>query len=169
MSLQISVIGSSEAPPEAVRLAEEVGRELAKRGVIVVTGGLTGVMEAACRGAKEAGGTTIGILPGFDPKEGNPYVDIPICTGIGYARNVIVVRSGRAAIAVNGAFGTLSEIAYALGEGIPVIGLDTWAISRNGKNSDAIIVATDPVDAVEKAIEAALNREEVSPTSGSAS
>jgi uncharacterized protein (TIGR00725 family) len=167
--LQISVIGSSEASPEAVRLAEEVGRELAKRGVTLVTGGLTGVMEAACRGAKEAWGTTVGILPGYDPKEANKYVDIPVCTGIGYARNVIVVRSGRAAIAVNGAFGTLSEIAYALGEGIPVIGLDTWAISRNGKNSDAIIVATDPLDAVEKAIEAALNREEVSPTSGTSS
>ena len=169
MSPQISVIGSGDASPEAIHLAEEVGRELARQGATVVTGGLFGVMEAASRGAKEAGGTTIGILPGSDPSEANPYVDIPICTGIGYARNVIVVRSGRAAIAVNGAFGTLSEIAYALGEGIPVIGLDTWAISRNGKNSDAIIVATDPLDAVEKAIEAALNREEVSPTSGTSS
>ena len=168
MSLQISVIGSSEASPEAVRLAEEVGRELAKRGAILVTGGLTGVMEAACKGAKEAGGTTVGILPGYDPKEANQYVDIPVCTGIGYARNVIVVRSGRAAIAISGAFGTLSEIGHALGDNIPVIGLNTWAISQNGKENDAIVVARDPADAVERAIKAALNREEVSPTGGPA-
>ncbi|MBF8266874.1 MAG: hypothetical protein HW388_382 [Dehalococcoidia bacterium] len=165
MKLQISVIGSSEATPEAMRLAEEVGRELAKRGVTVVTGGLTGVMEAACKGAKEAGGTTIGILPSSDPGEANPYVDIPICTGIGYARNVIVVRSGRAVIAIAGAFGTLSEIAHALSDGIPVIGLNTWSFSQNGMGSREIILAHDPADAVEKALEAALVREKALPAS----
>ena len=166
MSLQISVIGSGEATPEAIRLAEEVGRELGKRGVTVVTGGLAGVMEAASRGAKEAGGTTIGIIPGSDPAEANPYVDIPICTGIGYARNVIVVRSGRAVIAIAGAFGTLSEIAHALGDNIPVIGLNTWSFSRNGQIDEKIILARDPKDAVEKALDAAEKREKVSPVTG---
>ena len=166
MSMQISVIGSGEATPEAIRLAEEVGRELGRRGVTVVTGGLFGVMEAASRGVKEAGGTTIGILPGSDPTEANSYVDIAICTGIGYARNVIVVRSGRAVIAVSGAFGTLSEIAHALGDDIPVIGLNTWAFSRNGKKDEKIILAQSPADAVEKALDAARKRDQPSPVSG---
>jgi uncharacterized protein (TIGR00725 family) len=158
LSLQISVIGAGEPPIEAIPLAEEVGRELARRGVVLITGGLAGIMEAACRGAKEAGGLTVGILPGSDPSDANPYVDIPICTGIGYARNIVVVRSGRAAIAIAGAYGTLSEIAHALGDGIPVIGLNTWSIARNGKEDDSIILANSPVDAVDKAIEAASNR-----------
>ena len=160
--LQISVIGAGEPPAEAVPLAEEVGRELARRGAIVVTGGLAGIMEAASRGAREAGGTTIGILPGSDPRDANPYVDITICTGIGYARNLAVVRSGRAVIAVSGAFGTLSEIAHALGDGIPVIGLGTWSISRNGCVDPSIEVATDPADAVDRAIRAAEARDAAS-------
>ena len=166
MSLQISVIGSGEATPEAIRLAEEVGRELGKRGVTVVTGGLFGVMEAVCRGTKETGGTTIGIMPGSDPTEANPYVDFPICTGIGYARNVIVVRSGRAVIAIAGAFGTLSEIAHALGDNIPVIGLNTWSFSRNGQEDENIILAQNPADAVDKALDAARKRDQASPVSG---
>ena len=167
MSMQISVIGSGDATPETMQLAEEVGRELGKRGVTVVTGGLAGVMEAASRGAKEAGGTTIGIIPGGDPAEANPYVDIHICTGIGYARNVIVVRSGRAVIAVSGAFGTLSEIAHALGDNIPVIGLNTWSLSRNGQQDKNIILARDPKDAVEKALSAAEKRARASSIIGS--
>jgi len=166
LSLQISVIGSGDATPEAIRLAEEVGRELGRRGVTVVTGGLFGVMEAASRGAKEAGGITIGIIPGSNPAEANPYVDIPICTGIGYARNVIVVRSGRAVIAIAGAFGTLSEIAHALGDDIPVIGLNTWAFSRNGQKDENMILAMNPADAVEKALDAARKRDQASPVSG---
>ena len=166
MSMQISVIGAGEATPETMRLAEEVGRELGKRGVTVVTGGLAGVMEAASKGVKEAGGTTIGILPGSDPTEANPYVDFPICTGIGYARNVIVVRSGRAVIAIAGAFGTLSEIAHALGDNIPVIGLHTWSFSRNGQLDENIVLALDPKDAVDKALDAAAKRDQVSPVTG---
>ena len=158
----ISVIGASDPSPEIQSLAEEAGKELALRGVIVVCGGLGGVMEASCRGAKSAGGTTIGILPGSDPGEANPWVDIPICTGMGYARNSIVVKSGRAAIAVGGAFGTLSEIGHALGDGIPVIGLKTWAISQNGQEDHSIILAKDPIDAVEKALQAARSRDRVS-------
>ena len=157
--LIISVIGNSQASPQAEAQAEQVGYELAKRGAMVACGGLTSVMEAVCRGAKSAGGTTIGILPGVDCKEANPWVDIPICTNIGYARNVIVVLTGRAVIAVGGAYGTLSEIAHALGMGVPVIGLETWAFSRDGTEDRGMIVAKDPVDAVEKAIEAAAKRE----------
>ena len=151
----ISVIGASQATSEIATLAEEVGRDLAKRGAAIVCGGLGGVMEAACRGAKSAGGTTIGILPGNAPEDANRWVDFPICTGLGYGRNVIVVKSGRAVIAVSGAYGTLSEIGHALGEGIPVIGLRTWAIAREGEEDQGIVRADGPVDAVEKALNAA--------------
>jgi uncharacterized protein (TIGR00725 family) len=157
----ISVIGSSKGKPEHLVLAEEVGKELAKRGVIVVCGGLSGVMEAVCRGAKSAGGTTIGILPGRSSRDANSCVDIPIVTTMGFARNVIVVNTGEAVIAIGGAFGTLSEIAYALGDGIPVIGLKTWPLTIKGDGdpiSDGIIEATDPVDAVEKALAAVAAR-----------
>ena len=155
----ISVIGGSEATPEALKLAEEVGRELGKRGVTVVCGGLTGVMEAVCRGAKAAGGETIGILPGRDPCAANEWVDIPIITDMGYARNTIVVYTGRAVIAVDGAYGTLSEIGHALGTNIPVVGLETWTFSMNGQPDGRVIWAKNPLDAVEKALEAARNRD----------
>ena len=155
----IAVIGgSSPTNSEHVRLAEEVGRELANRGVGLVCGGLSGIMEAACRGAKSAGGTTIGILPGRSSRDANSYVDIPIVTTMGFSRNVIVVHTGDAVIAVGGAFGTLSEIAHALGDGIPVVALNSWPLSRNGDGQpvdEAMIQATDAVDAVEKAIAAA--------------
>ena len=155
----IAVIGgSSPTNPEHVRLAEEVGRELANRSVGLVCGGLSGIMEAACRGAKSAGGTTIGILPGRSSRDANSYVDIPIVTTMGFSRNVIVVHTGDAVIAVGGAFGTLSEIAHALGDGIPVVALNSWPLSRNGDGQPvdkAMIQASDPVDAVDKAIAAA--------------
>jgi uncharacterized protein (TIGR00725 family) len=125
---------------------------------MVACGGLSGVMEAACRGAKEAGGTTIGILPGRSARDANSYVDIPIVTNMGYSRNVIVVNTGQSVIAIGGAFGTLSEIAHALGDGIPVIGLSTWELSVKGDGDpivDGIIVASNPVDAVDKALAAA--------------
>ena len=160
----IAVIGSSRpATTEHVELAEQVGRELAKRDVKVVCGGLTGIMEAVCRGAKAEGGVTIGILPGQSSKDANRYVDIPIVTGMRYSRNVIVVNTGRAVIAIGGAFGTLSEIGHALGDGIPVVGLKTWTFSQNGDGVDingAMIEAKDPVDAVEKAIAAAQARDQ---------
>lgn len=159
----ISVIGSSRtATPEHLELAEGVGRELAKRGVKVVCGGLTGIMEAVCRGAKSEGGTTIGILPGKSTSDANSYVDIPIVTTMGFSRNVIVVNTGQAVIAVGGAFGTLSEIAHALGDGIPVVGLKTWPLTTTGDGhplNGAIIQASDPVDAVAKALVAAEARQ----------
>jgi len=149
----IAVIGGSQASPKEIGLAEEVGRELAKRGVFLVCGGLGGVMEAACRGASSEGGLTIGILPGENRREANDYVQIPIVTGIGYARNVAVVKSAQAVIAIGGSYGTLSEIGHALQNGIPVIGLNTWALSRNGNPDNSIITAQNPVEAVNKALE----------------
>ena len=139
-------------------MAEEVGRELARRGATVVCGGLKGVMEAVCRGAKAQDGVTIGILPGSDPADANPWVDYPICTGMGYGRNLAVVKSGRAVIAVDGSYGTLSEIGHALGDGIPVVGLNTWALARNGQTDGAIIRASTPAEAVEVALDLAQQR-----------
>ncbi len=154
----IAVIGNFDPPPHIYALAEEVGRELAKRGVTLVCGGLTGVMEAVCKGAKSEGGTTIGILPGGSPGTANDYVDIPVATNMGYARNVAVVSTGSSVIAVGGAFGTLSEIAYALSYGIPVVSLNSWPLTLRGDGQpvgDGYIVAADPADAVQKAIAAA--------------
>ena len=152
------MIGAAEPTEEIASFAERVGAELAKRGAMVVCGGLGGVMECACRGAKSQGGTTIGILPGSDPSSANRWADIPVCTGLGYARNVIVVKTGAAVIAVGGAFGTLSEIGHAVAEEIPVIGLRTWGLSRNGVLDRSIVVADGPTDAVDKAIDAARKR-----------
>ena len=109
-------------------------------------------MEAACRGASLEGGVTIGILPGDSPKAANPYVQIPIVTGIGYARNISVVKSAQAVIAIGGSYGTLSEIAHALQSDIPVIGLNTWALSRNGQQDNSITLAQNPTEAVNKAL-----------------
>jgi uncharacterized protein (TIGR00725 family) len=151
----IGVIGGAQCSAEEAELAEAVGRELAGRGATLVCGGLGGVMEAACRGAKSAGGTTVGVLPGEDRNTANPYVDIPIVTGMGSARNVIVVRSSHAVIAVDGSYGTLSEIAFALNGRIPVIGLNTWSFSQDQEADDSIIRAEGAGDAVNKALAAA--------------
>ena len=159
----IAVIGSSNpAFPEHLELAEQVGRELALRGATVVCGGLSGIMEAVCRGAKAEGGMTIGILPGNTPGDANDFVDIPIVTGMRYSRNVIVVNTGRAVIAIGGAWGTLSEIGHALGDGIPVVGLKSWPLTRNGDGvsvEGAMVLAADPKDAVDKALAAAEARD----------
>lgn len=124
----VGVIGGGSVDPEVYELARQVGRLLAEKGAIVICGGLGGVMEAACRGAKEAGGMTIGILPGTNRSEANPYVDLPIVTGLSDARNVIIVRTASALIAVDGEFGTLSEIAFALKFGRPVVSLLSWQV-----------------------------------------
>ncbi len=148
----IAVIGGGECSAQEAELAEEVGRELARRGTILVCGGLSGVMEAACKGASLEGGVTIGILPGDNNKKANPYVKIPIVTGIGYARNIAVVKSAQAVIAIGGSYGTLSEISHALQSGIPVIGLNTWSLSRNGQLDNSIIPTQNPTEAVNKAL-----------------
>ena len=148
----IAVIGGSQPSVPETKLAEEVGRELARRGAVLVCGGLGGVMEAACKGASSEGGVTIGILPGDNYQVANPYVQIPIVTGMGYARNVAVVKSAQAVIAIGGSYGTLSEIGHALQSGIPVIGLNTWSLSRNGQPDNSITPTQNPIEAVNKAL-----------------
>ena len=148
----VAVIGGNQPSPQEAKLAEEVGRELAMRGAILVCGGLGGVMEAACKGAQSEGGMTIGILPGENRQAANPYVQIPVVTGIGHARNLAVVKSARAVIAIGGSYGTLSEIGHALRSGIPVIGLNTWSLYRNGQQDNSIILAQNPTEAVNKAL-----------------
>jgi len=154
----IAVIGAGDASPEETGIAEAVGREIARNGAALVCGGLGGVMEAACRGAAAEGGITIGILPGDNPESANPYVLIPVVTGMRNARNVAVVKSARAVIAVGGSYGTLSEIAFALDSKIPVIGLNTWSLARQGKQDTSIIQADTPAQAVRKALELAGSR-----------
>lgn len=154
----IGVIGGGQCSAEETKVAEEVGRELARRGAVLVCGGLGGVMEAACKGAISEGGLTIGILPGDNRHAANPYVQIPIVTGMGHARNIIVVRSSQAIIAVGGAYGTLSEIGHALQNGIPVIGINTWSLIKNGKQDTSIISAKNAADAVDIALSLASNQ-----------
>jgi len=151
----IAVVGGNVASPELLAEAEAVGRELALRGCTLICGGRGGVMEAACRGAHSRGGHTIGVLPGPDRADMNAYVEFPIVTGMGQARNVIIARTAEAVIAVGGAYGTLSEIAHALNLGKPVIGLHTWRFSTENIDDGSVIRARDAEDAVEQAIAAA--------------
>jgi uncharacterized protein (TIGR00725 family) len=134
--------------------AESVGRGLAEGGAVVVCGGLGGVMEAACRGAKCAGGTTVGILPGGSRADANRYVDVAIATGLGELRNGLIVRTADVLVAVGGEFGTLSEIALALKAGKPVIALEGWELARAGQPVDAVARAASPKDAVARALAA---------------
>ncbi len=124
----IGVIGATNASEELLHLAEKVGRLLAKEGAILITGGLGGVMEAASKGASLEGGITVGILPSMRKEDANPYIKIPIPTGMGEMRNALIVRASDALIAIGGEYGTLSEIAFALKSGKKVIGLNTWKI-----------------------------------------
>ncbi len=148
----IAVVGGSDADADTLAVAEEVGRAIAERGAILVCGGRGGVMEAACRGAKSAGGTTVGILPGEDRDGANDHLDVAVATGMGEMRNMIVVHSADVVIALAGEFGTLSEIAFALRIDKPVVGLDTWELARRGEPSDAIVRVADPEDAVKIAL-----------------
>jgi hypothetical protein len=153
----IAVVGPS-APDNADVLdaAYAVGAALGRAGAVVVCGGLGGVMEAACRGAKNAGGTTIGLLPGTDRSVANPYVDITVPTGLGEARNALVVRAGDAVVAVGGGWGTLSEIALAVRTGVPVIALQSWTVhDATGHHVTGPMVARDPEEAVRLALERA--------------
>jgi len=143
----VGVIGSATCDETTARIAQEVGRRLAEQHFVVLTGGRSGVMEAASRGAKQAGGLTIGLLPGAEPAEANPYVDVPLATGLSDARNAVVARASEVLIAIAGEYGTLSEIALALKMGRRVIGLGTWSIAR-----DVMVVET-PQQAVAKTVE----------------
>lgn len=142
MSMRVSVVGGSSVTDAQYDLAVAVGESLGECGHTVVCGGLGGVMEGVCRGAQEVGGETIGLLPGSDPRAANEYVDTAIATGMGDMRNPLVVRNGDAVIAIDGASGTLSEIAHALVLGRPVAGLDTHEI-------DGVEPVATPVAAVE--------------------
>ena len=142
----IGVIGASYAEESIYTIAFDVGREIANNKCVLLCGGMGGVMEAACKGAKSNNGITIGILPGTDPDEGNDFIDVPIVTGFSHARNLIIVRSSRVIIAIGGEFGTLSEIAFALKLNTPIIGLNTWDVSEK-------IIKTGTADeAVSKAL-----------------
>lgn len=153
---QVAVIGPARCEPgsEASTLAEEVGRRLAEAGITVVCGGLTGAMEAACRGAAEAGGVAIGIVPGHEVSEANPYCTHVVATGIGHARNLAVVSSGEAVIAIGGEWGTLSEIGFARAIGRPVIALRSWTLSGREQMEGApgIVLADSAREAVELAL-----------------
>jgi uncharacterized protein (TIGR00725 family) len=146
----IAICGAGVASTQVEVLAEETGRLVAEAGAVLLCGGLGGVMEGACRGAKSAGGTTVGILPGLSRADANEFVDIAIPTGIGEMRNFLIVRAADVVIAISGEFGTLSEIALALKIGTPVVGLDTWDLDRS-----EIARAARPQEAVAKAVELA--------------
>jgi hypothetical protein len=156
--LHLAVVGSGDATAAQRRQAEQVGRAVAEAGAVVVCGGLGGVMEAACKGAKAAGGLTVGILPGPLRSAANPYVDVALPTGLGEARNVLVVRAADAVVAVGGEYGTLSEIALALQAGTPVVGLGTWDLARGGRPDRAVRHADSALEAVTMAVDLARSR-----------
>ncbi|HPZ07163.1 MAG TPA: TIGR00725 family protein [Candidatus Eremiobacteraeota bacterium] len=151
--MYIGVIGQSQCNEEIASIAEEVGELIARNGAVMICGGMGGVMEAASRGARSAGGVTIGILPGFSREEANSYISISIPTGLGPARNLIIVRASDVLIAISGGYGTLTEIAFALHFGKPVIGLYTWGLNREGKDLQDIMIVRTPREAVSKAME----------------
>ncbi|RME64470.1 MAG: TIGR00725 family protein [Nitrospirae bacterium] len=142
----IAVIGGRQASEKHLAWAEELGRLIASRGAILITGGLTGIMEAASKGARDSGGLVVGVLPTEDISSANPYVTVPIATGLGIGRNIIIARTAHALIAVGGQFGTLSEIAFGLQLGKPVIGLESWKI-------EGMLEARTPEEAVNLAFE----------------
>lgn len=154
--MYIGVIGAGRCDARTFDIAYEVGKLVAQRGAILVCGGLGGVMEAACKGAKSKAGLTLGILPSEDRKQANPYVDVAVPTDLGEARNALVVRAADVLIAVGGEFGTLSEIALALKIGKPIVGIGTWELAKGGRPIEAILVAKDPHEAVERAFQAFL-------------
>lgn len=147
----IAVIGAGVCDPEVAKVAYDIGRLIAERDAIVVTGGLSGVMEAASRGARDAGGLVVGILPGLDCSAANSAVDVAIPTGMGQLRNGLVVASARAVIAVAGEWGTLSEIGFAMKLGIPVIGWNTWELGQGGFPREGVVRVGTASEAVEQA------------------
>lgn len=152
--LHVAVVGAGVADEALAATAEAVGRAVALGGAVLVCGGLGGVMAAACRGARQAGGLTVGILPGPDRESANPDVDVAVPTAMGEARNAIVVGMADAVVAVGGEYGTLSEIALALRAGRPVVGIGTWELRRAGETQPdpGIVPVTDPAEAVDIAL-----------------
>jgi uncharacterized protein (TIGR00725 family) len=158
MSLYIGVAAASRPEEPLLAAAEELGRRLAAAGAVVLCGGGPGAMSAVCRGAVAAGGTTVGLLPGHDRREGNPHLTVALATGLGEGRNVLLVRASDALVAVGGGYGTLSEVALALRTGVPVVGLSTWSLALDGRPVDAFPVAASPEEAARLVLDAARAR-----------
>ncbi len=155
MALHLGVVGEGVCSRATARRAERVGAAIARAGAVLFCGGRTGVMEAAARGAARAGGTVVGVLPGFSRRDANRWVTIPVVTGMDQARNVVLVRSCDAVIAVGGAYGTLSEIALALKLGVPIVGLATWRLAPPDARRVPMLRARTPENAVRAAVRAA--------------
>ena len=149
----VAVVGAGDASRWEIDQAEEPSDLLGRSGAVLICGGLGGVMHAAARGAQSEGGISVGILPGDDRRPGSPHLTVAIPTGLGEARNTLVVRGADAMIAVGGEFGTLSEIAFALRIGKPVIGLDTWQLAKRGRPVEAIVNASSAAEAVSLALQ----------------
>ena len=154
----VAVCGGGDATGDDQALAEEVGRLLARESAVVICGGLGGVMDAVARGAASEGGVSIGILPGRDREGQSAHLTHSIPTGMGEARNILIASAADALIAIGGEFGTLSEIAFALRIGVPVVGLRTWELAKHGSPVDAYPLAETPDDAVTRALDAARER-----------
>ena len=149
----IALVGPGrDAAKSDLAHAEDAGAAVAEAGAVLVCGGLGGVMEAACRGARSRGGMTVGLLPGLDRGEANGWVQVAVPTGLGEARNALIVRAADAIVAIGGAWGTLSEIALGLRAGLPVVGLDTWELSRGGRAVEGIAAMDNPSQAVSEAL-----------------
>jgi uncharacterized protein (TIGR00725 family) len=145
----VAVCGESDPQTSLADLAFELGLGIAQRQAVLICGGLTGVMEHAARGARAGGGLTIGLLPGDDPDEANEYVDLAIATGLGHARNAILARTADGVVALGGGLGTLSEIALALRNRRPTIGIQTWRVDRVRRTEPELPTAANPHDALE--------------------
>jgi uncharacterized protein (TIGR00725 family) len=145
----VAVCGESDPQTSLADLAFEVGRGIGERGAVLICGGMTGVMEHAARGARVAGGLTIGLLASEDPDDANPYIDVAIATGIGDSRNAILARTADGVIAIGGGLGTLSEIALALRNRLPIVGIRTWRFDRDGRTEPDLPVAANPTEALD--------------------
>lgn len=156
--LHVALVGGGHATDDECDQAARVGRALAEGGAVLVCGGLGGVMSAASRGARDGGGTSIGILPGAERAGANEFVDVALATGMGEGRNVLVVRNADAVVAVGGEYGTLSEVALALQAGIPVVGLGTWQLAKAGRPVSAVVEAHTPEEAADTALRLAARR-----------
>ena len=152
MKKTISVIGSANPSKEDYDFAYRLGEFIGEKDLVLVCGGLAGIMEAVSKGVKSKGGTTVGVLPDQDKQSVNPYIDIPIVTGIGEARNIIIALTADVVIAVGGELGTLSELAISMKHKRPVIGLNTWALDKEYCKKVDIIEVHDPQEAIDKAI-----------------
>jgi uncharacterized protein (TIGR00725 family) len=159
MKIQIGVLGPNTATEEQAQLGRMVGRCIAEAGAILLCGGLGGMMRTAAEGAKSAGGLTVGVLPGPDKADANEFIDIPLASDLGAYRNALLVRSCDAVIAIHGAYGTLSEIAFALRLNVPVVGLNTWEVRRDGITDPGIHRVHSAEEAIKLALQLAENKE----------